>query len=403
LAKNVIKKTKSGINFMAKKTQSGFTIKGIAPNILLKHVESTAPFLFEGEVDTSAEGREYLAKLRFYKKNLKLLKNLDLSDYFHLCLCAHWATAGTFVPTDVDNQIREGLWKQGSIGKYIDKMVKITIDSWKWDYAPMTNRVSYNSRPMSTHEGTWLSVAIGAYCASIKQKREDLAASLEEVILAEIKKEEEILLALVKDQDHINFLRAAPLMAHNFGDLDRVIIQWNIDLEKPFIKKIFKLGHNLNDSYSEVFVFTGKVNKAFSSKENHRHMALRTAKALRRSHNFLIPVGPFMDNWGEALVDQGILSELEIGEIIAALYSGYLRQEQAFGYARGFRGILNKLENGVANLDSSLPFDLLREIKESDFYGLAEVSREDFEKQYREELDLFKCSETSFRFGSAIQ
>ena len=167
---------------------------GIAPNILLKHVENTAPFLFEGEIDTSVKGRAYLEKLRFYKKNLKQLNNINLAEYFHICLCAHWTTAGTFVPTDVDNQIRESLWKHGSIGKYIDIMAKTTIASWKWDYSPVTNRKSFNrnnEEVMSTHEGTWLSVAIGAYCALEKNKKTELASEMAEVILAEIKKEQD--------------------------------------------------------------------------------------------------------------------------------------------------------------------------------------------------------------------
>ncbi len=378
----------------------GFEIKGIAPNILLKQVESTAPFLFSGEIATDLKGREYLDKLRYYKKNLKALKSLGLSEYFHLCLCAHWATAGTFVPTDVDNQIREGLWKQGIIGKHIDRMVATTIESWKWDYSPMTNRVSYNEASMSTHEGTWLSVAIGAYCATLKQKRPDLSQALEEVILAEIKKEETILLELVKERDHINFLRAAPLMAHNFGDLDRVIVQWEMDLNLPFIKEIYKLGHILNSSYSEVLVFTGKVNKAFSSKENHRHMALRVPKGLRKSHKFLIPVGPFMDDWGVGIVKSNTLSEEEVGEVVAALYEGYLRQEEAFGYARGLSGILSQLDKGMSSLESVLPFDLIREIKTSPFYELSQVPRKDFEQDYCKRLEAFTCSETSFSFMS---
>jgi len=112
-----------------KKLKSGFQLDGIAPNILLKHVESTAPFLFQGELDTSGDMRAYLEKLRFYKKNLKALAHINLSEYFHICMSAHWATAGTFVPTDVDNQIREGLWKHSSIKKHIEKMARITIES----------------------------------------------------------------------------------------------------------------------------------------------------------------------------------------------------------------------------------------------------------------------------------
>jgi hypothetical protein len=116
-----------------KKLQSGLELSGIAPNILLKHVENTNPFLFQGEIQTDGPKRAYLAKLVFYKKNLNLLKNIDLAEYFYLCLSAHWATAGTFVPTDVDNQIREGLWKHGLIEKYIEKMARYTIDSWTWE------------------------------------------------------------------------------------------------------------------------------------------------------------------------------------------------------------------------------------------------------------------------------
>jgi hypothetical protein len=153
---------------MAKKQlQSGLTLNGIAPNILLKHVENTAPFLFKGVLDTTGPDRAFLAKLMFYKKNLNLLKNIDLTEYFHICLCAHWSTAGTFVPTDVDNQIREGLWRHGEIGKHIEKMAKLTIASWTWDYSQVTNRKSYNpssNQVMSTHEGTWLSVAIVVFC-----------------------------------------------------------------------------------------------------------------------------------------------------------------------------------------------------------------------------------------------
>ena len=82
-----------------KQLKSGFVLPGIAPNILLKHVESTAPFLFQGELDTTGELRAYQDKLRFYKKNLKALNHINLTEYFYICMAAHWSTAGTFVPT----------------------------------------------------------------------------------------------------------------------------------------------------------------------------------------------------------------------------------------------------------------------------------------------------------------
>ena len=375
---------------MAKKLlQSGLTLNGIAPNILLKNVENTAPFLFKGALDTSGAERAFLAKLIFYKKNLNLLKNIDLAEYFHICLCAHWATAGTFVPTDVDNQIREGLWKHGEIGKYIEKMARLTIESWTWDYSQVTNRKSYNqsrNQVMSTHEGTWLSVAIGAYCALIKNKRPKLASEVAEVIIAEANKEEHLLLELREKKDHINFLRTSALMAHNFGDLDRVIDQWQMSDDDPFKQRIYKLGHKLNISHSPILYYAGLVNKEFLSIENHRHMSLRQPKCLRNSEKYLVPVGPFMDEWGELLGKDLSLTLSEKAEIVSAFFEGHKRQDQAFGYIRAFRGLINSLPDGLITLEAHMPFDLVLEIKKSKFYESAQISKEEFEQNLSERL-----------------
>ena len=387
---------------MAKKQlQSGLTLSGIAPNILLKHVENTAPFLFSGALETSGSSRAFLAKLIFYKKNLNQLKNIDLAEYFHICLCAHWATAGTFVPTDVDNQIREGLWKHGEVGKYIDKMAKLTINAWTWDYSQVTNRKSYNlanNQVMSTHEGTWLSVAIGAYCALIKNKRTALAFEVAEVIIAETVKEEKLLIELQERRDHINFLRSCALMAHNFGDLDRVIDQWQLSDDDPFKKRIYKLGHKLNESYSPVLFYAGLVNKEFLSVENHRHMSLRQPKSLRSSAKYLVPIGPFMDDWGEVLGSDQALSLTDKAEIISALFEGYKRQDKAFGYIRAFRGLTNSLPDGIRTLDAHLPYDLVLEIKKSAFQELSDISKLDFEQDLSDRFYKFSSPLVDYIF-----
>lgn len=387
---------------MAKKQlQSGLTLNGIAPNILLKNVESTAPFLFKGALTTTGPERAYLAKLVFYKKNLNLLKNIDLTEYFHLCLSAHWATAGTFVPTDVDNQIREGLWKHGEIGKHIEKMARLTILSWTWDYSQVTNRKSYNltrNQVMSTHEGTWLSVAIGAYCALIKNKRMGQALEVAEVIIAEVDKEEKLLIELQEKRDYINFLRSCALMAHNFGDLDRVIDQWQLSDDDPFKQRIYKLGHKLNAAHTPVLLFAGLVNKEFLSVENHRHMSLRQAKCLRNSEKYLVPVGPFMDDWGELLGLDPVLTLAEKAEIISALFEGYKRQNQAFGYIRAFRGLVNSLPDGLISLEAHMPFDLVLEIKKSKFYQAAQIPKDEFEQNLSDRLLKFRSPIVDYQF-----
>lgn len=389
------------IVIMAKKLPSGLKLSGIAPNILLKHVENTAPFLFQGEMDTSGENRAYLAKLVFYKKNLKALNQIDLTEYFHLCLAAHWTTAGTFVPTDVDNQIREGLWRHEHVGAHIQKMARLTIESWQWDYEQVTNRKSYNparGQVMSTHEGTWLSVAIGAYNALMKNKHPTLAQEVADVILAEIDKEEKLLIELREKRDHINFLRSTALMAHNFGDLDRVMDQWKMDTEDAFYKHIYKLGHQLNENYSPILVYAGQVNKAFLAQENHRHMSMRQPRGLRKSHKFLIPVGPFMDDWGKVLGEAQNLSEEEKVEIVAALHEGYTRQDHAYGYIRAYHGLVNALPEGLESLARFLPFDFHQTLKKSKFSSLAEQPGEEFEEMFKKNLEEFVCPVTGVKF-----
>jgi hypothetical protein len=387
---------------MAKKTlRSHLELTGIAPNLLLKDVEITAPFLFKGEINLEGKERAYLSKLVFYKKNLNALKYINLSEYFYLCMAAHWATAGTYVPTNVDNQIREGLWKHKEIGGHIEKMARITIDSWNWNYEEVTNRKSYNpdkGQVLSTHEGTWLSVAIGAYNALIKYKKETLAREVAEVILEEISKEEKLLNYLREKRDHINFLRSTALMAHNFGDLDRVIDQWQMPEDDSFRKRIYKLGHQLNDSYSPILSYAGQVNKKFLSVENHRHMSLRQAKSLRRSYKSLVPVGPFMDEWGEMLGKSQDLTPSEKGEIVISLFEGFKRQDHAYGYARAYGGIMRGLSHDTNSLEAHLPFDLMAEIKKSAFLKISEIPKEEFESDFQKKLEGFECPVTKMIF-----
>ncbi len=387
---------------MAKKIlRSNLELKGIAPNILLKDVENTAPFLFDGEIETTGKSRAYLAKLVFYKKNLAALKYLNLCEYFYLCMASHWSTAGTFVPTNVDNQIREGLWNHKEIKTHIEEMARITIDSWTWDYQQVTNRKSFhphNGQVLSTHEGTWLSVAIGAYCALVKNSKTALSEEMAHCILAEIDKEEKLLLELRDKRDHINFLRTTALMAHNFGDLDRVIDQWGMSESDLFRKRIYKLGHILNEAYSPVLVYAGQVNKKFLSLENHRHMSMRQPRCLRRSYQFLIPVGPFMDSWGTILGSSSRLNGEEKGEIVAAFWEGYKRQNQAFGYARAYGRLIQALPEGLFSLERHLPFDLVHELKKSSFSQVAALSEEEFTQGYKKNLEEFICPETGWVF-----
>ena len=131
--------------------------RGVAPATLLEQVKNTAPFVFEpGFPD---EPYPYLRRLRAYAG-----EELDHAAYFELALCAHWATAGTYVPTDVDNAIRDKLWRMEQAPETLERMGRLTLEAGTWDYAPVTARLALSKKTgrLSTHEGTWFSVAVGA-------------------------------------------------------------------------------------------------------------------------------------------------------------------------------------------------------------------------------------------------
>jgi hypothetical protein len=125
---------------------------------------------------------------------------------------------------------------------------------------------------------------------------------------------------------------------------------------------------------------------------------MRQPRGLRKSHLFLIPVGPFMDDWGQTLGESKILSTQEKVEIIAAFLDGFSRQDHAYGYVRAYRGMVQGLSEGLETLARDLPVDLYQTLKKSKFATLAQQPREEFEQMYRQKLESFDCPITGQRF-----
>ena len=125
---------------------------------------------------------------------------------------------------------------------------------------------------------------------------------------------------------------------------------------------------------------------------------MRQPKCLRRSNKFLIPVGPFMDTWGRVLGESKNLSLAEKGEIVCAFLEGFNRQDQALGYTRAYRGLINALPNGLETLEQDIPYDVVQELKSSRFGELAKVSEEEMIAHYKKKLEEFVCPVTKLKF-----
>ncbi|MBC7398185.1 MAG: hypothetical protein H7333_12155, partial [Bdellovibrionales bacterium] len=192
----------------------------IDPDILIELVVNTAPFLFEGEgsdlgsTAASAPGLfgpgvnlvpgdfpaqfSYVDILREARSTPT--RDLELHPYFELCLASHFATVGTFVPTDVDVAIRHKLWT----GVHNEKTYLPFWDSVqafkKWDETLVSKRVVWtkSGRKLSGHQGEWFSVVMGAYGSALKVAH-DFIPEVREAIEAEFKNQEAALIELKDD------------------------------------------------------------------------------------------------------------------------------------------------------------------------------------------------------------
>jgi hypothetical protein len=92
------------------------------------------------------------------------------------------------------------------------------------------------------------------------------------------------------------------------------------------------------------------------------------------------------------------LSLADKGEIVAALFDGFNRQNQALGYPRAFGAMMRALLRGIDTLVADIPFDLAIEIKKSKFWGIAQESEEEFAKSMTQKLENFVCPSTGLKF-----
>jgi hypothetical protein len=207
-------------------------------------------------------------------------------------------------------------------------MVEVVLRAQKWDLTAMSERFVVgpaSGRVLSGIQGEWLSIACAAYCAS-KKKDVSAAAAVAHRIDADLKQQGEVFEEIVRAGDGVGVLAASTLIAHNLGDLDRVMDQWNLEHNDPLRLDWYKAGHELiptprdkkqalalafrQSAYDSNRKHTrrslldaGSLNKltlgtTTMADENNRHFALREAKGLRTRRDLLTPVAPCFDDWG---------------------------------------------------------------------------------------------------------
>lgn len=371
--------------------------RGIAPDLLLAQVKNTMPYLF-GET-AGALGAETFppgARLRAYASAPNALP--EHFDYFELCLFSHYLTCGTPVPTDVDNQIRQKLWPAGLPVATAVAMAELVLASHAWDFTLASSRFVYGAKgtaleyaPLSGHYGEWFTVACGAYCA-LGRYGEPAALEMRTRLFAAIEKEidrhSEIFGSLWRAKDGSGCLKASASVAHNFGDLDRVMDMWELGVGDPLRLRFYKLTARPFDTERKLRylgrlwvageLYKSKIDGSSMGIENHRHFGLRKPRGLRERAELVVPTAPFFDEWGGAIARADLKPEVKT-EILEALKESWERQPGTYAYGRALRGMIDADPSlrGHRDIEALLLKPATAKI--------LETPREVFEKRWAEE------------------
>ncbi len=246
---------------------------------------------------------------------LALTRALDTSQehdpawtYLRLLLAAHFATVGTFVPTDVDSHIRHHAWQHARAGETLAAAIDAVDGIDAWDVREVSARVVDvpGVGALSGHDGEWMAVRAGALGRALATHDEPATERLVARLDADVERHAAALAAVMNTRGReLDALRVIPTVAHNLGDLSRIVEEWAVKGPRALSlqKRYARLGHEDGSNPDPRFTLAGRVNKAVTAAENHRFLALRAARPLRAARALLLPLGPFFDAWGAVVAD----------------------------------------------------------------------------------------------------
>lgn len=308
------------------------------------------PYLFEDESITLPPA----AIVRAYQEGTEL----SHFEYFRLCVCCHYLSCATPVPTDVDNQIRFKLWPAGLPVVTAIEMATFVLQSHAFAFATISARASggavgtpFEHELLHGHFGEWFTVASAAYAALTPYRSAEakaMRAQLFEAIAKEIDRHAQIFGSLWRAKDGVGALLASASIAHNFGDLDRVMDMWKLPIEDPMRLRYYKLTTSPFDPdlrlrfegrlWGAGELYKSVIEGSSMALENHRHFALRKPRILRSLPSLRIPLGPFFDAWGEEVAK---LEGEPLDEVVVALVEGWERLNKTVAYVRALHSIVH--------------------------------------------------------------
>jgi hypothetical protein len=377
----------------------------VGPRTLVAQVRNAAPWLFDGSHPDSAAVPptcgERLIEHGFHPlgwwsilREAQLLEAQDeptpraRTDYFALCLAAHCASVASYVPTDVDAKIRHALWFEPMPEEELLRMRELALYHGAWEVRRISARVIEveGVGPVSGHDGERLSVLCGGMMGMLAVGRQADAAVFEEAVEAELAREARAFETLAGARGReVELLNLCNALTHNVGDVMQALERKGTKGIGEAQKLRFgELARERFGRYGGAFGKAAAVYRELLASEGHRHYPLREQKLLRASHELLLPLGPFMDEWGGKLARWPGWKTSERAAVVGSLLDGCRKVPGQEAYYRALAGFDRAFPGGLESreLEAHFASAARRELKDANLRRKLAVRRESFESSY---------------------
>ena len=380
----------------------------IGPKNLLALVDSAAPWLFDGSHPLHAQvpatsgsrpdehGHHALGWWSILR-HADLVRAADAptaadrADYFALCLACHFASVATYVPTDVDAKIRHALWLEQDDAAELARMRELALATVHWDTSGVSTRAVVLEKAgrrerHSGHDGERLSVLCGGLVGHHHVGDVTNARRFEAAIDEELSREAAAFDDVVRQKGRETTVAGlAAILTHNAGDVMQVLGSKHARHLPAAVKLRFTdLARERFERYGGAFGRAAAVYRNVMAPEGHRNYPLRELKELRRSPELLLPIAPFLDDWGARLALWPGWDLAERANVVAGLVEGCRKVQGQEGYYRALAGFDREFPGGLDSreLTAHLGARLRKELKDAKLRQKIAVRRESFESSY---------------------
>jgi hypothetical protein len=258
----------------------------------------------------------------------------------------------------------------------------------RWDIRGVSARIVEvdGIGPVSGHDGERLSDLCGGLVASLESRDERGARELEDAIDAELAREAQAFDRLARAPGgELELLRLAAILTHNAGDVMQGLATaaGRARCTAP-VERFGGLARERFTRYGGAFGRAAALYRELLASEGHRNYPLRKPRALRSDPRLLLPIAPFLDEWGERVARFPALADADRAEVVAALVEGCRKIPGQAGYVRALVGFARAHPRGLEapELAQHYPASVRRALRDAGLRQKLAVRSESFEASY---------------------